>query len=240
MNVLSRDQIIERALRRIGEFSINNRAPRERAINEAAYWLDMLMGHETARMRMWWMVDETKTFALTEDVYEYDLTDAIGEGNLPRGLQFIIGAYLYNSETGKQIRQLDLWRREDWERPTDRTTAGEPCAIYVNRDYKPSAFISPPPNDTVPYEVHIVGQSYSSNFVSAQPTSKTMKLRSSWNLWIVQALSAEIGAGPVRKLPADEIREMREYAKKLRDEIEAADTDEHMGDPGRVAYYNGI
>ena len=240
MTILTRDEVIERALRKIGAFATHSRAPRSHEVAEAAYWLDMAVAHQASRSRQWWLVDKTAEFAVTEEVASYSLRTAIGASELPRGIQFVISAYLYDVTSGEDVCELRMLRRGEYEEKDDKARLGTPEAIYVDRQTNPTAYLYPTPSDAGNWRVRILFQSYSSDFVRAKPTDKSYKMRPTWNLWMVTELAAQIGAGPVRRLPADEVREMRQEAIRYRNELEAYDVHEQADENRRVSYWNGI
>ena len=86
MAVLSRNEIIYAVLRRIGAFPVSMSSPRDGEVQETAKWLDMIVAHQAALQRAWWLVDETAEFDLVADRADYDLVTAIGSRNAPRGI----------------------------------------------------------------------------------------------------------------------------------------------------------
>ena len=252
-------EICDRALRKIGAFAIRSSGARPEEIEEARYWLDMTVGHQSSRMRTWWMVPGSGTFNLTSGTAEYDLAASLGQAQAPTGVQFVIAVYLYNTTTGTDIHEIPIVRRQEWEHrqigglPDDSDRSpflwgtdgalpaiepGQPKACYIDRQQAPTIHLSPTPDDVTPYGLRVVFQSYATDFTKEPPNDKTYKLRTAWNLWVVTALAAQIGNGPVRKLPQDEVKDMRSEATRLRDELEAYENMEHANEPRRVAYHN--
>lgn len=240
MSLLSRDQIVTRALRRIGAYTPSMGSPGDGEAEEAAYWLDMIIGHEAARSRKWWMVEETKSFDLVADQARYDLMTAIGDLEARRGIQFIIGAYLYDVEAEVDLCELIQLRREEYEEIRNKADSGDPASIYINRMNSPIAFVHPVPTDARELQVRLVYQTFPEDMVRAGGSARNLGIRQSWQLWIVEALAHKIGSGPVRKLPADEIKEMLGESLRLRNEIEDEDDQQHASEPRRVQYYNGV
>lgn len=240
MTILTRDEVIERALRKIGAFAVSSRAPRAHEVAEASYWLDMAVAHQSARSRQWWLVQETAEFAAVADQASYVLRTAIGANDVPLGIQFVIAAYLYDVNTGQDVGDLPILRRHEYEEKADKARTGTPEAIYIDRQTSPTAYLYPTPSDGGDWRVRLVYQAYSADFVKAKPTDKAYQMRPTWNLWMVTELAAQIGAGPVRRLPADEVREMRQEATRYRNELEAYDAHEQADENRRVGYWNGI
>lgn len=134
---------------------------------------------------------------------------------------------------------LPLVRREEWETLFDPTQTGNPQFCHVDRQQNPSITFAPVPDSAGPYVVRVLFQSYSPDFVSPQGNTKLAPMRASWNLWLVTALARELGNGPIRKLPKDEVTEMDAEARRLLFELESYDDHEQTG-PGRTVFFNGI
>jgi hypothetical protein len=115
MHIFSIAEVCERALRKIGAFAIRSSGARQEEMDEARYWLDMIVTHQTSRMRTWWMVPASATFNLTPGVSTYDLNAALGTAQVPNGIQFVIDCILFNSSTGLDIHHISSLRRQEWE-----------------------------------------------------------------------------------------------------------------------------
>jgi hypothetical protein len=240
--LLSRNDIIIRALRKMGSYMISMSSPREGEPEEAAYWLDMVIGHQAMRWRNWGMVEETKSFPLVAGTNRYDLASELGN-DARRGFQYLIGAYLFDVETNRDVCELVQFRREEYEgkdNKDDPANLSQPWGIYINRMNSPIAFLYPTPSDLRSWRVRLVFQTFPEDMVAAAPNSRALGLRQSWNLWIVTALAAELADGPIRKLPQDEVRSMRKDAEKLRNELEGEDYKQQADETRQISFYNGV
>lgn len=239
--ILSVADFCKRALRKIGSFSINDAGAEPEEMEEARFWLDMIVGHQAARKRTWWLTPTTATFALEAGTQEYDLDAMLAPTASARGEQFVIQAFLDDADTGEMIHEISLRSRREWEETDQRQRAGTPECAYIDRHQSPKMLVSPVPNDARSYQVRVIFQSYSPNFPAMQWVNRTdTAIRSSWNLWLVTALAAQIGNGPVRKLPADEVRDMKAEAGGLLTDLEAYEDHEQANEPRRVEFYGGI
>lgn len=261
--VYSIETIIDRALRKVGAFAIRQAGPRPEEVEEARYWLDMTVAHEASRARTWWLVENSATFLLTTGIDTYNLPSVLGGTQAPDGVQFVVMAVLYDLKTGQDICELPIVRREEWEQrslpidlsgiarqrdtdvggfdsdtPQPAIAPGAPRFCYIDRMQSPTMHISPIPDKG--YGIRIVFQGFSPDFIAPATLSRQTKLRSAWNLWIVTALSAQIGNGPIRKLPADEVADMKREAQSLRDDLEAYEAQEQSNVPRVIRYYDGI
>lgn len=119
------------------------------------------------------------------------------------------------------------------------TQFGCPRFVYIDRGDRPTLQVSPCPDWNNTYTLRVLFQTYSPDFVSAQGGTRMGLLRETWNLCIVTLTAHQVGNGPVRKLPADEVRDMKVEGNELLTELEAYDADEQAG-LGRVSYNNGV
>jgi hypothetical protein len=234
--------ICTRALRKIGVYAIRSSGPRPEEIEEARYWLDMLVGHLVGKKRTWWRVPRTASITLTSGVKEYDLVVALGTA-APDGVEFVIGAQLLDA-TGQRLHDINILGRQEYEgliaNPPGLST--EPQRCYISRDQKPTLFFVEAPDDTQVYTVRLLFQSYAPNMVTGRGNTRIEEIgfRSSYTLYLVTALAAQIGDGPVRKAPADEVKKMQADARALLVDLESYEDMEQQGGDGRVAYYGGI
>lgn len=207
---------------------------------EARHWLDMMIGHQSARMRTPWLIADTVNIALVATQQAYDLRQEIGAQTVPDGLQFIVSARLYNPATSKDVRRIDLLKREEWEDIPDKTRTGEPESAWVDRTRWPIMHVHPVPLASPALEIRLVYQRVASNFATRPFNDRTYAMHECWNLWVVAALAAQIGNGPVRKLPADEVKQMNAEAARLLLDLEAYDQFEQADEPRQVAYWDGV
>lgn len=258
MRILSIAEVCDRALRRIGATAIRATGSRKEEVDEARYWLDMVVGHQAAREATWWLVPASATFALTAGIDTYDLASVLGATQAPTGIQSVTMVMLYDTATAVDIHEVGIVSRREFELravPDDEPvvdspwmwdrngsgvaiTPGPPRMCYVDRAQSPTIQFSPAPDSSRDYGARVVFQSYSSDFTAETPNDRTFKIRSTWNLWMVTALAAEIGNGPVRKLPADEVKDLQRQARNLRIELEAKDQHEAAKVPARVRFNN--
>lgn len=238
--ILSVGDICERALRRIGAYAIRSSGPRPEEMDEARLWLDMQIGHLSARARTWWLVPATATFPLTAGVAAYDLNSVLS-ALAPNGVEFVIAVYLFDPVINRDIREIKLLRRLEFEAIEDKLRQGSPCHAYVTRDTRPTmTFADPVPDGVKPYSVRLLLQQYAPNFAAIGNTSKATMIRQAWNLYIVTALAALLANGPVRKLPGDEVKDLKTEADRLLLDLEAYDAQEQANEPRRVRFYNGV
>lgn len=231
--VLEAREICERALRKIGSYSIRDASADGTEMAEARFWLDMIVGHIASRQRTWWLVPGTARLTVTAGVTSYDLqTNLTG---LPK-VQHVVSLYSVAAADGTSV-EIPLLRRQEWE-ALDRsdTATGQPTAAYVDRRARPTLLIWPAPAATPTHNLDVLYQQFSDDSTAKAVTAPLDRVRESWNLFLVTRLAADIGNGPIRKLPADEVREMQTTAAALLFDLEAYDSQEQAGEPRLVAY----
>ena len=238
--VLELDEICDRALRMIGATAIRSSGSRPEELTEARYWLDMLVAHVCATRRIWWLIPADVTFPLVAGQADYDLGTVL-RPNAPDGVQFVVSAVLVDLNQHRDVRELGLLRRSEWEEIGQRDgNLGVPEVALVDHTVDdPVMHLHPTPRNTPPYGVRLTFQSYSSDLTKNVGRDYTYRIRRSWNMYLVTALAAKLANGPVRKAPADEVADLDRKAANLLWEISAYD-DEQTGGDRRVAYNDGI
>ena len=240
MALLTVSQICERALRKIGAYPIRGGSLRPEELAEARYWLDMMMGHQAARMRTPWLIADTAQIALVASQQDYDLRQEIGAQVVPDGLQFIVAVWLYDVDAGRDIRRISLLNRGEWEAIEDKSRTGSPECAYIDRTRWPVMRLHPVPDGAQSLRARVVYQKLASNFLNRKFSDKTYDLHECWNLWAVTELAGQLGDGPVRKLPQDEVRDMKKDAARYLHDLEAYDQFEQAAEPRQIVYWNGI
>lgn len=233
--LLTVNEICERALRKIGEFSINDSAALGPQMEEARWWLDMVVGHIAATQRRWWLVPATASFPLLPGQADYSTTGNLGE---LRGVMHIISLWRVSESDPSDREEVRLLRRREWEEREGAGTLGIPTAAYVDRADIPTIHLHPTPATTQTYRLEVVYHRFAPDLTprAGRPHVPMEGLRQSWNLAIVHALAAEIGNGPVRKMPGDEVRDMQETARRYLHDLDSYDAHEQANEPRRVAY----
>lgn len=225
-------EICELALRKIGSFSINDAGAQAVEIDVARQWLDLLVGHVTSKRRSWWMVPETALITLIGGQDEYPLATALpGGGQQVQHAITVLSRYRQDGRT----KELPISRRSDWD-ARQPMEPGEPWMVYIDRDRQPILRVYPAPATPPTHDLQLTFQRFSTDLTLGSRTKPMPDFRETWNLYLVTALAYEIGNGPVRKLPADEVREMRESAEALLIDLETFDAQEQANEPRRISY----
>jgi hypothetical protein len=229
--LLTVTEICERALRKIGAYSINDTGADPVELEESRAWLDMIVGHVSSRKRTWWLVPSTGAVTLVADTASYALVDELTGGP---DVQHVVGVWLTNTTSGDRL-PLDLLRRQAFE-DLGTEEVGPPTKVWIDRSRVPTLHVWPTPQTPIEHRLDVVYQKFSDDSVALDPTSRMPDMRESWNLYLVTALAAEIGSGPVRRLPQDEVKEARARAAELLFDLEAFDEGESPGEFRRTEY----
>ena len=227
-------ELCDRALRKIGAFSIRDDAADQDDLKEMMYWADMLVAHNAGKQRAFWLVADVE-ITLAEDDADYVLAEELN-ATLPQGVQFPIAAML-EDDSGNRT-PLSIVRNKEFRELSLPTTEGRPEIIWIDRLNGPTLHVYPVPGETEDgFTIILTVQSFSPtvrprnvNRDTALTNQKT-DLRATWNLWFVTALAAEAGDGPVRMLPDQTIARWRSDALRLETELKAYENREHDDDP---------
>lgn len=226
-------EVCERALRKIGAYSIRDTGARTDEMAEARHWLDMVIGHVASMKRTWWLVPTTLRLTLTAGTTAYNLrTNLTGAP----AVQHVVALYTVDLTTGAR-EPLSIERRQEWEERDATLDAGEACMAWIDRSRDPVLTLHPAPPDPVTQAIDVVFQSFAADQSSGSFNQRLEDIRDGWNLFLVHRLASEIGNGPVRKLPQDEVRDMQRTANQLYEDLAAYDDHEQAGEP-RIASHH--
>jgi hypothetical protein len=232
---LSVRQVCERALQKIGAFTTHDTGADQDELERSAEWLDMVIGNLTAQQRALWLVDNAVTKALTVGTASYDLLTFLDADAPETGVQFVVSAKIVLSSG--QEAPCDIIRRDAYEAIDNKEQTGIPCQIYVDRLHPRPTFKTWPVLGTGQTASLRLKFARYANDADKKPIDKQkIDIPRAWNLWAVWALAAEIGDGPVRKLPDGEVRRIHTTATGLLDGLFAFENQEHANEPRRTAY----
>lgn len=230
--LLSAAEVCERALRKVGAFSINDEAADPDELDETLRWLDMIVAEITGTRRCYWLTPATVTFDWPNDgESSVVLADAMGADYPPTGILFPVRAWriatTYDADTGiitnTTRNELELCRRSKYMEHSSIETWGDPDLLYIDRlnenqrAYTWPAWqaVTPPPDN--PWRIAIDFQTYSRSVLGEQGGEQSGDVPhgfdQTWQLWMVTRLAAEIGDGPVKRLESSTIRDWRTLAQ---------------------------
>lgn len=227
------NEICERALRKIGAYSINDSGADAAYMEEARHWLDMIVAHLSARKRRWWLVPATYSFDLTAGQAAYNLRTSLSGAKL----EFIVQVNAVEV-TGGTAQEVPIMRRQEWERDRLRKDGGPPWSCWIDRTDDPTLTLAPTPVAPIAHRIEVVAQAFPTDLRTLQGVAKLPEVPQVWNLAMVHRLAAELGNGPVRKQPQDEVRDMQETAAELIAQLDAYADHEQADEPRRVAYHD--
>lgn len=225
MLTLSNKQVVESALRKIGEYSFNDPSANDSAIEVGLFWLDLVVGHYTSVNDAYWLISNTFAITLIADQISYNLENALGTDAKEEGVFFVEAAYV-NDGNNREV-QIDILRRDQYESIENKTASGTPNSIYVDRQTPTETLYTyPVMGSGGSYTIKLVLRQYSED-ITKKRIAATHGLPPEWQLWMIKALAAEIGDGPVRKLPVNEIKALKSDADILYKQLLAYSNREH-------------
>jgi len=229
---LSAKEIVERALRKIGSLSINDTAADTIELEEGLHWLDLIMSELAGTEYINFLVEDKVSFALSADTQVYNLKTVAGADWPNDGMAFPLSAY---AETGSSRQEVKLLSKARFD-ALDTAAGGGPQYAYIDRSSDPVLKVWPTPgDDNVTFELTF--QKFSSTFYG-NSNSQT-GLRPSWQRWAIYALAAEIGDGPVRRLPLREVDRFGKLADVTLFKLQAFDRSFETANP-ITPYYDGV
>ncbi len=227
--------ICERALRKIGAYSIRDTGARTDEMDEARHWLDLVVGHVASMKRTWWLVPGTARLTLTAGTTAYGLRTLLPGAP---AVQHVVALHTVDLTTGQRDPLL-IARRQEWEDRDGTLGPDDAVMAWIDRTRDPVLNLYPAPPSPVRQAIDVTFQAFAPDQTIGTFTQKIQMVRDGWNLFLITRLAAEIGNGPVRKLPQDEVRELQMSAMRLYDDLAAYDDHEQADEP-RIATPNAF
>lgn len=233
--ILSVRQICERALRKIGHVSLYDEEPRGEDMEEAALWLDMVVSHVAGTRRHVWLVEDNLEIPLKADQAKYDLKDAAGATYPEEGVQFPMHAFVRSD--GGFDQDVEIVRRHEYDSFADKDAGGRPHVCYIDRLQPRTLWIHPVPAKDDEYTLFLTAQRFNKDMTFTRQEQrhgeKYPDPSATWNLYLVTATAAELGDGPIRKLPDGEVTSFRRHAERLLGDLESFEDQEHADETER-------
>lgn len=226
--VLSVADLCERALRKIGAYSINDTEADPEELQESMHWLDLVVAHLAGTRKCLWLIGGAVSVDLDADVSSYDLADAMGDGLPAGGVLFPISAYL-SDENGNDT-QIDILSRKQFNALPNKSQSGTPCAIYIDRLDAQTINVHPVPTVGT-YTLKIDVQTYAPSMVQSKGES-AHGFSAEWQLYMTMALATHIGDGPVRRLDSSTLARFSRQADGLLAELLAFSNRQFPGQDG--------
>ena len=227
--------ICERALRKIGAFSVNDTAADPEELAEALYWLDLAVAELAGTEQCQWLIPTTLSIALAANTPSYDLSTALGTANPTDGVLFPIEAWIRDSN-GLDT-PIDIIRRRDFEDIEDKDKAGVTDRIYIDRLNEDQNIFIYPVVDETGYSIRLLCQTYAANLGGTGLTATgniAHGFSAEWQKWMVLQNAADIGSGPVRRLPISETDRIRAEAGTSLTKLMAHSNREKVSQPRRT------
>ena len=206
----------ERALRMVGAYAITDSGAQAHEMEEARYWLDMIVGTLAGVEECTWLITDELSIALSGGVAKYNIKSALGSNYPTDGLQFAVDAVIENQNGHRH--DLELVSKSDFENRCKLDQTGCPEIAYIDRTEDPVLRVWPVLGvDQNSYSIKISFQKHSPDISSSKTTA--VGFRRAWNEWAVHKLAARIGNGPVRRVSTNEISLNLRIAEALEEDL---------------------
>lgn len=233
--ILTAAAICGEALGAIGAFPVTETAPDPTHLRRAMTWLDLILAQVTGTERLFSRVASTVSFTITNGTSSYDLYNALGSELPADKFQFIVEAFLEDSN-GNRV-PLEIVTRDKFEDVPKPAETGPPCWIWIDNDdaTAPTLHIFPTPasTDTTVWSVKLVGQRYSPNVspggvLGSLPSASVLHdMGQAWQRWMICQLAHDLGSGPIHKLPEQSLNRFMGMATLAMTRLLAFENREH-------------
>lgn len=222
---LSARRICEAALRKIGSYTLNDAGAEANEVEEALFWLDLGVKELAGTERCFWLIPATLSMPLTASTKAYDLMAVLAADAPEDGIQFPVEATLVDGNGNRT--PLERIGRREYEALTNPDSSGEPDRVFIDRLGKPTLYTYPVLGaDATGYSIDLVVQTFAPAH-TIKNAGEAHGLREAWERWAIFHVSADIGEGPVRRLPAGEVLGYRQQAEISRARLLAFENREH-------------
>lgn len=223
--LLTAAEISEQALAQIGSFSVYDSGPDQASFDRTLLRLDLLLSETVGSYNFWWFVPASQEIALTQDNPALNLNAL-----LTPDLQFIQHVFLVRDGKQTELKQI---RREEYDGYTiEQPTPGTPDCIYIERNDEPNAYVVPA-TTLEGDKLLITGQGYSSD-VTRDNGQIAHGFPAAWQRGLILQLAADIGSGPIIKLPRDELQDLKTDAGTAFRRLDAFNNREQVRRPRYV------
>jgi hypothetical protein len=215
----SANTIVERALRTIGAFSINDEGPDPAHVEEAHFWLDMQVSQLAASVDCMWLIPASIPVGLQTGLVEYRLDKFLGSNKPPNNeIQFIHQIHL-RDDGGNDV-PLDALTRAQYDSIPDKDEGGSPSHYYVRREGGFIYLLFWPVIQDDDHQAIVTHQMFSPD-VSDADEQVALGLTAAWNLWAVYQLAVHLGNGAIHTVPDHESARHQAQAKEGMDALKA-------------------
>lgn len=195
-------EICDLALRRIGSYSVYDTGADASSHEVALEHLDLLVSETTGTYKLWWFTPATQEMALVAGQRDYPLVSL-----LDTKIQFIEHVFLLRNGRQTELTQI---RRSTFDQYTEEElTGGCPEWVYIERNDNPTLSLLPDP--IAGDSLLITGQTYSAD-LTTDNGEVPHGFPAAWQRAIVLQLAADLGSGPITKLPEQELDRLEKKA----------------------------
>jgi len=222
--LLTSAQLAEHSLRQIGVYSVYDTGADDSSLSVALERLDLLVAEMVGSNKFWWFVPSQQRVSLNAGVVTYNLN-----GLLTTPLQFIQHVFLLRD--GKETELTQERRSFADEHTIDVLEGGPPTSVYIERNDSPLITVLPAP--LAGDQLLITGQQYAENLTQSNG-GIAHGFPAAWQRAIILQLSADLGSGPITRLPDNELIMLKQDAGAAFIALERFNNRENVREPRKT------
>lgn len=218
-------QIAELALQRIGAFSVNDPQADAAEMERAIQWLEIAVSEFSGTEYSAVLEHETLIAALDPPASSYVLADLYGADWPDEDMAFAIRVQIRDTTAGTNDQEVQLINRQQYLDIENKSQTGLAQQAWIDRAGQPTIHLDRTPGATATYSLLLSFQTYNRDMMAGSSEGQgniAHGFKAEWQKWLILACACEIGDGPVRKLPVQELRELRAQRKESYDKLMAA------------------
>lgn len=199
------------ALRKIGAVAQQDSStPSSGLVEIALQHLDLILSEKSGTTRLWFLSPQALTFSYTASAGSVDISSLLGANNK---LDMVRAAY--NDTTDDEITLLtrDQFNIIKNGGALDFTAAR---TLYIGPDGDDTytAYLRPIPTTAITIRVTGTKLAPSVALATASNSTTAHGFETAWQRWMVHVLAADIGDGPLARLPEDRLDRWRGIARE--------------------------
>lgn len=211
-------EIVEAALRRVGEFAPHDPGSDPDAFSIAVDNLDRMLAHYAAIMSYQFMVKSEVAISIPINTNPLNIVSIAGTGLVPTG-DFMAIDNIWLRKDGRDYPLTRISRREYLEMVEKKSGAGFPGWVYVDKTEQAPRVHLYPVLALAGYELAFTYFAFTDNVSDPVRLQGPHGFGPSWQLWMDTQLSYIIGSGPVVRVESEMLTRWRNDAAEYREQL---------------------
>lgn len=206
-------KIAEMALQRIGAYAVNDTQADAAEMERTIEWMEIAVSEFSGTEHAALFEYQTLSATLTPGTASYVLADLYAPNWPTEDMAFAIRAQIRTAAGNANDYDIDLIDRQKYLDIGNKEQTGLASQAWIERTTTPKIYLDHVPPVDSAYVLMLTFQTYARDLMGGSSEGQgniAHGFRAEWQNWLTLNTACEIGAGPVRRLPLQELRDMRQ------------------------------